>query len=104
MPIDANVITAVASALGLIAVDWALGVVSALRAGTFSWSRLPAQLESTVLPLGGGLSIIAAVQSASSAVQGGGTKELFALVVASAGTVAVKAGADIKTKLAALVG
>lgn len=56
-----HIALALLAVVALVVVDWLLGVLAALRSGTFAAQLLPRQLETTVLPIVGALVALAAV-------------------------------------------
>lgn len=89
--------------LGLLValvVDMLLGIVKAVREGTFKWSELPATLKNNVLPYVVPvvvLGLVASIQSSvSDAVRG--------IFLTFSATYGVKLVADIYSKLSAIYG
>lgn len=97
---NSTILVALVGVLGLVGADWLLGVLGALRNGTFSVSALPRQLESTVLPVVGSLTVLAFLQSTVSTQYSGWLAGGFTAAVAA---YAPKAVLDIVNKVEALL-
>ena len=98
-----HLVAALLAVAGLVVLDWLMGVLASIRAGTFSFHALPRQLETTVLPVIGGLGALLAVQVLSSIYTdlGPGTADVF---YAACATTAPKYLLDIVAKTQALLG
>jgi hypothetical protein len=89
------ILTALATALGLVILDTLLGVLIALKTSTFSFAKLPEFMETSFVPYVGGLILIALFSSFP------GMSATFFTIAASIG---VKFMADILSKINALFG
>jgi hypothetical protein len=98
--VNTTILTALAAVLALVFADWLLGVLVAVRAGTFQFQCLPHQLESTVLPIAGSLTVLAFLQSVVPTQYAGALAGGFA---AAAATYVPRAVLDIVSKAEALL-
>jgi len=89
-----KVLAALAGVLALILLDFVLGVLIAMKEGTFDVRKLPQFLESSFIPYAGGLLILALFSNVDP------TLSVLFLTIAAA--VYVKFLADIKDKVAQL--
>jgi hypothetical protein len=89
------VLTALASALGLVLLDFVMGVLVALKTHTFQFSKLPQFMESSLIPYVGGLLILALFSTYPQ------IETTFYAITAAIG---VKFIADISSKIAQLFG
>ncbi|MDR3585612.1 MAG: hypothetical protein P4L59_09830 [Desulfosporosinus sp.] len=83
-------LTTVEAVLALVLADFIFGILVSLRAGTFSASKLPQFIQTSLLPYSGGLLVLALFSNANT--------ELGGLFFTTAATVTVKFVADIVTK------
>lgn len=88
--------------LAVVVVDWALGILTALRTNSFSWSYLYHQLEAQGIPFGA-LALIGLLQALNLNGQSIATGALAGLFYGASATYAVKLVADIVAKLGALM-
>ena len=103
-----QLILALLAATGLTIVDWGLGILVALKAGTFSTQKLPGQLVSMVLPYLGGSGLLTLFQGWSQqyvgSAAGGSIPTISAGVAYGAlSAYALKVLADVFHKAVALV-
>ncbi|MGD0019984.1 MAG: hypothetical protein ABSD62_12080 [Candidatus Limnocylindrales bacterium] len=94
-------------AAGVTIVDWILGILVALKGGTFSVQKLPGQLVTMILPYLGGSGLLVLVQGWANQYVGsvaGGTAPAISLVTAYAAlsAYALKVLADVWSKIVAL--
>jgi len=80
--------------LSLVLADFILGVLASFRSGTFSLSKLPMFMETSLVPYLGGLLVLAFFSSANT--------ELGVLFFTVAATVSAKFLADITAKVSQL--
>jgi hypothetical protein len=83
-------LTTLEAVLALVLADFIFGILVSLRAGTFSASKLPQFIQTSLLPYSGGLLVLALFSNANTA--------LGALFFTTATTVTVKFVADIVAK------
>lgn len=83
-------LTTLEAVLALVLADFIFGILVSLRTGTFSASKLPQFIQTSLLPYSGGLLVLALFSNANTA--------LGALFFTTATTVTVKFVADIVAK------
>jgi hypothetical protein len=83
-------LTTLEAVLALVLADFIFGILVSLRAGTFSASKLPQFIQTSLLPYSGGLLVLAMFSGTNTA--------LVALFFTTAATVTVKFVADIVAK------
>ena len=89
--------------LALVVVDWAFGILTALRTNSFSWPYLYHQLEAQGIPFGA-LALIGLLQALNISGVAIATGALTGLFAGATATYVVKLGADIVAKLGAFMG
>lgn len=89
-------VDAMLGVLILIAVDVLLGIVAAVRDGTFDFGKLPSFMRQSILPYVGSLIVLGAAATVHEAVQ--------ALYFAAAVAAGAKFLKDIKDKVAGVFG
>ena len=105
-----KLIIALLAALGLILIDWILGILISLIQGKFSLQKLPSQLANMVLPYLGGSGIVVIFQGWAQqyvgSTTGGGSLPTISTGAAYAAisAVALKVLLDIWLKFSTLIG
>lgn len=99
--VDASTIYAIFGAIGLLMLDWGLGILNSLKGHTFDIQKLPKQWATQVLSYVGGLAVTGILQPLT---VGGLKTTLIALALAGAASISAKSLADIYVKLQTLVG
>jgi hypothetical protein len=89
-----QVAIALCTVLGLVMVDFILGVMESFRSGNFSFSKLPQFMETSLVPYMGGLLVLALFSTTNT--------ELTVLFYSISATVTAKFLADITLKVTQL--
>ncbi len=103
--IDFHVFVVLLIVLGLVLLDWLVGIIVALVRGAFDPGTLPRQLETFVLPYVGSLLVLAILQAFSHFVTVAGVSGAASgTFYGAASAVGIKAVADIVSKATGLIG